>query len=264
MKIQLKNIAFVALCLLTFACKREDLTQPTIDYLHINSEQENYSLQAGQMNLVELGFSDNTELSQYKFQLISPAKGSYYTYNDGLSAEPTLAELTFQSYNHVKWDSTIVLVLSGSENNQIIDLAVPDSISGVWQTQVGVLDQGGNLTQKNYNVNIVNTALPQIQGVGTTPVADSLGSVRIMVNQTLQLQGSISDSDLLKNINVTLEKGGDTLQTIILENINAASFDMAQLAIDPIIETGSYFLYIRVEDMMGWQNRKRVRIIVSN
>ncbi len=264
MKIKLKNIAFVAVCLLTFACKREDLTQPTIDYLHINSEQENYSLQAGQMNLIELGFSDNAALSQYKFQLISPSNGSYFTYNDGLANSPNLAELTYQSYNHVKWDSTMVLELNGTESNQIIDLAVPDSISGVWQTQVGVLDQSGNVTQKTYSVNILNTTLPLIHGISTVPAADTLGYVRILANQTAQLQGTISDTDLLKDVYVSLELGGDTIQSILFENLNAASFDMAQIAIDPIIESGSYFLYIRVEDMMGWVNRKRVRIIVSN
>jgi len=64
-----KASLFLIITLLTVACKKdEDKNAPTITQFKIDGEAIEVSVNAGSAMLVEMGFSDDQELNQYRLE----------------------------------------------------------------------------------------------------------------------------------------------------------------------------------------------------
>ncbi len=244
------------------SCKKEDADKPVIVSVYTNGLVDEHLHGTSDFNNVfEISVADNEALSQVMLQMITPPG---FHSHDEVADELSISERTFQSPNLGQWDATVIHNISGAAITNRISVQAPPTVSGGWLARVSVLDQGGNITQKDYTLHVYNTDRPMILPDSTLPISNREGIVELASNESLALYGYIVDFDTLQQVQaVLLDASLDTVQNQLYASINNWTYSMQNILLDPIAEAGSYYLHLRALDRLGWDNWRRIRIEVS-
>ncbi len=149
MKISMKTqwVAMGMIVLTTFSCKPEevqDVERPVINSVMVNSvQQETHELTAGNSFVVQVGLTDNEDLSQLKISVHSADDGHGHVDLPG-----------YEGLENVGlWSYSRVFDLSGTASSPTSTIAIPDTITGVWHLEIMALDKAGNESEeKVYNL----------------------------------------------------------------------------------------------------------------
>lgn len=130
-----------------FSCKPEevqDVERPVINSVMVNSvQQETHELTAGNSFVVQVGLTDNEDLSQLKINVHSADDGHGHVDLPG-----------YEGLENVGlWSYSRVFNLSGTASSPTSTIAIPDTITGVWHIEIMAIDKAGNESdEKVYNL----------------------------------------------------------------------------------------------------------------
>ncbi len=130
-----------------FSCNPEevqDVEHPVINSVMVNSvQQETHELTAGNSFVVQVGLTDNEDLSQLKISVHSADDGHGHVDLPG-----------YEGLENVGlWSYSRVFDLSGTASSPTSTIAIPDTITGVWHLEIMAIDQSGNESdEKVYNL----------------------------------------------------------------------------------------------------------------
>ena len=130
-----------------FSCKPEevqDVERPVINNVMVNSvQQETHELTAGNSFVVQVGLTDNEDLSQLKMNVHSADDGHGHVDLPG-----------YEGLENVGlWSYSRVFNLSGTTSSPTSTIAIPDTITGVWHVEIMAIDKAGNESdEKVYNL----------------------------------------------------------------------------------------------------------------
>ena len=129
------------------SCKPEevqDVERPVINNVMVNSvQQETHELTAGNSFVVQVGLTDNEDLSQLKMNVHSADDGHGHVDLPG-----------YEGLENVGlWSYSRVFNLSGTTSSPTSTIAIPDTITGVWHLEIMAIDKAGNESdEKVYNL----------------------------------------------------------------------------------------------------------------
>jgi len=252
----MKRISYFFLLAIA-ACKDPDEASPLIDRISVNGQEEGHMFgTAGAVTTFHVELSDDHQLNQVKCELVTP--GTFHSHEAGDGDIQA-----FRSPNLGVWDTLAVHNVNGTDIAEDFSFLVPDTITGGWSVQIAVLDENGNLTTDNYTFHIQNDSLPGFYIGNPVPGPDASGVVHVPLGETLTLSGVIFDADTLQYVNVVLKKGSTVTWSQDWNPLNAWNFDVAQVAIPPIMAVGTYTLTLSAGDVGGWETWRQATIKVE-
>lgn len=232
-----KNVLIVVVSLLVVACQKQDETAPTMEYFAFNgNESATISTYAGSNYSVQARFKDDTQLNQAK---LAWTRGQLFFEND--------AEVVFSPSNDADWTSYQLVDVSGKEATSDWVSILPDSIDGYWKMEVSILDDDGNLTSDAKTIRLRDISKPQFFWTSLSPQPTDSGW-KGTVGEQIVLNAFLRDDSGLDSIIVDLNRNGMNYFSSH-QQVVGLDYDLSQLAIPTLDESGEYELSIRVKDI---------------
>lgn len=251
---RLRLLFFLILTVLA-GCQKSDEIVPSILSITINSEStEHPHTIAGQSFSIEISLEDNSDLGQVKVSMVAL---------DGHIDPEEVVPLMFCP-NIGEWPFLKILNLDGTNQDVVLDILCPDSIQGVWEVEVEVIDKAGNISSKSFPLHVQNDFLPYI-GVNTlNAVPDENSVVHFNTGETLEVTGEAldQDGDILSSVFCKLERNS----VLVWEQTWSPefwSFDLSQIVIPAFTESGEYVFTIFITDNEDQQYWKTLNIQVE-
>ncbi len=180
-----KAALLVCLCLsiVVVACTKvsDDKTDPAIDHFII----DNARLEVGDLLEVQVGVSDNEDLSQIRFRV-----------------EESFAK----SFGH--WRMTQIDDIGGRSYVRNYAFQVPDSaLAGYYAVSVQVVDERGNssIDSLQYISIIRDDQAPSLINFETKPAYDANNRIAITFGDTLSFTGMAYDADSLSSVEIIIQ-----------------------------------------------------------
>jgi hypothetical protein len=243
------------LILVSSGCQKADEINPTITSILVNGESTDHPhATAGQAVVVSVVLEDNEDLGQVKLTM-SGLDGHH---------DPDEEIALMQCPNVGEWPVLKITNLSGKRQEVLFELLCPDTIQGVWDVEIEVVDKSGNTHATAFPIHVQNDFLPYI-GINTLNTALDENSVaHFVVGQSLVVTGEVldQDGDVLSSVHCLLENNSG----IVWEQMWTPSvwtFDLTEVVVPSFLETGTYIFTIHVTDNEGQVYWKTLDISVE-
>lgn len=238
------------------ACKKdkEDSTKPVINAVKVNGAvAEEHDVDAGSTLVLEITTSDNNALNQLKVNIHGADDGHTHGGGPGESVEPNVGT----------WSETRIFDLDGKSDVRTVSFEVPTTIAGHWHVEVALIDDDGNEADEYVTtLHVENSYFPVIT-FSTTPAAVD-GEITMAVNESVLLDGSVSDPDGLASIHFELEsEAGAVIWEYEAPSVSGTSMDFIAQPAGPITEAGEYHLHVHATDNAGYTAEWEVHVGVE-
>jgi hypothetical protein len=254
----MKHTSVVAFAVLIFSsCKNQDENKPLLEYVRVNNVDNTFLYaEAGESITIQVKTSDDVGLKQIKLKVITQT-GLHNHTEEGTETH------AFSAYNQGEWDTLVIYNIGGKENLSEFNFNVPNTVSGEWKLEIGVLDEEGNLNSENRSLHIQNNFIPIIAIGQITPAPNSDGVIPGNVGGNVVIDGSVLDDELLTYVSASIYKGTDTLWTSTNNNVNTQLFSLNGFIPTVFANTGKYTYSIVARDNGGRENKAVATIVVN-
>lgn len=246
-------ILFVAALPVFAACKKEDpdLDPPVIAEYKINDEDHDIEVAAGSEMHVDLVFTDNEELREYKIDIHDAFDGHEH------GKVSSITRFSFQQ----------TYAINGKQATEHQDVDIPaESAAGPYHAIVRVIDEEGN--EGEFGELIIHITHPDQPVINVTS-PDFSDEVHAPKGSTFTLTGTITDNNDLEEIFIVIKEEDDHGHGKVqsgelyeadfdLTGSNDTSWDFAEISnqgkdivIPSTAETGYYKLEVVAKDAEG-------------
>ncbi len=257
LSIMKKSLFLVTLAISVLAaCRKEtnvDTIVPTVVGVTINGlDSAVFVTSAGSVFQVHMEVADNNELNEVRLAVHEAVNGHSHEGSGHTGGEFHL--------NSGEWAKDDVLQTSGLEATIDVEVSVPDTIAGNWHLVITVMDKLGNVSEEHtVLIQVTNDELPQIVG-STDPAADGTGTIHLASGTSISLDGTITDSDSLAQVNSYIMTMGGQVGVLVPIEMTGTPESLTFLdLIYSDFPTGTYWIVIEAIDTEGhrrlWDNR---------
>jgi hypothetical protein len=248
----MKNvILLIAFSVILFSCtKEQDNQAPEIRAVRVNGVMaDEHELEAGTVFNVQLALSDDMDLNQVKVSVHPADDGHSHEGESSESNEPNIGV----------WSASVIVNLSGTEENRTVQMSVPAEVAGYWHLEVLLIDKAGNEAEEYITtLHVENPNLPVITLSSTPAVAD--GHIELEPGNPLNFSVTVTDADGVASLVIHIEdESGNEVFEAEADAAGATSFtsDMYEVTFP---EAGHYHLHVTATDAGGLVNEREWEI----